>query len=648
MAGFSLSPRYPMMFWWARDYSLGGTPNQRLNDHDEIHAVRHCVEIDNKVSKEYLVIKDYVKDNNIQIDFGGAITLRLIDLDKGLWLTSDGLCRNTKMYLLGLAFRNSATDKSIFDKYMFREDTTQPRLTFMTESGSYVSSNYRQMNDIINELLIRDYPLDDYVNNIDETLFNQNYYVLRQLRVYKNWVENHGFKSDDELLNAFENILNLYCVVYVDSINDVDTYVNNTDEVGQPSNGPSQVANKVLGQFQIIYCRNSNQNDNINKLVNTKVNDIFSPLRERCEPNKDNTIETINWVRKSYDISNSGYMPIRGTAIDVCSNIIIEMISDELVKYLTPDKNGEIIIDSEDTDAIVHIDSLLSNWSWHRDFIRINELFEGDDPIISKGDTRWIPLILKFERVMNRKLILEEKRLIQLISRLSGTFVSWKDFDSRLGTAINSIDNTTSLLDILSKEFISTHPTFKVDFLNSLLTTKGKDADSDTKNKLFNYVDRLLGHLMHKSNIKNWININPNEVGSKEMEHFLSRKYKVPRGMARSIIRLISVNFFSLPKSVNNFISNDDIVKKVKVIKGKEGTLGQLFEPNGTLESNVSNLLNTSEFDAFRVDGFDNEDWINITSVGVDEFSDTKIEDNLIYKYREVQVDNFIKKIFGI
>ena len=85
---FGLTPRDPMMDFWKEDFTLGGTKNQRDNDHDDIQAERHCREIDNKISHENLITPNYVIDKDLEIDFGGTITLRLIDLDRGLWDTS--------------------------------------------------------------------------------------------------------------------------------------------------------------------------------------------------------------------------------------------------------------------------------------------------------------------------------------------------------------------------------------------------------------------------------------------------------------------------------------------------------------------------------------------------------------------------------
>ena len=38
---FKITERDPLMCFWEEDYTLGGTRNQRDNDHDEIQAERH-------------------------------------------------------------------------------------------------------------------------------------------------------------------------------------------------------------------------------------------------------------------------------------------------------------------------------------------------------------------------------------------------------------------------------------------------------------------------------------------------------------------------------------------------------------------------------------------------------------------------------
>ena len=151
---------------------------------------------------------------------------------------------------------------------------------------------------------------------------------------------------------------------------------------------------------------------------------------------------------------------------------------------------------------------------------------------------------------------------------------------------------------------------------------------------------------MIKGNKSNWVNVDPYEVGDNQMEHWLARNYKKQKGISRSDMRLYGTNFSNLPSSINGYVSNDDISKKIEVVKGTHTTMGQLFAPNGQLEQPVSDLLHSDEYDVFREDGFDNQEWIDVTSVGIlDEKSN--LPNNLIYKYRVKQVEIFMKKVFG-
>ena len=82
----------------------------------------------------------------------------------------------------------------------------------------FVNKAYQQTNDIVAQLLLRDTKIEYLIeDNLDESLYNQNYYVLKQLGAYSKWVNNHDFKSDDERLIAFENILNLMGVVFLNN-----------------------------------------------------------------------------------------------------------------------------------------------------------------------------------------------------------------------------------------------------------------------------------------------------------------------------------------------------------------------------------------------------------------------------------------------
>ena len=229
-----------------------------------------------------------------------------------------------------------------------------------------------------------------------------------------------------------------------------------------------------------------------------------------------------------------------------------------------------------------------------------------------------------------------------------------------MGHAVNDIDKDTELMDLLVKYFVNDSKdkdgevieeiNFKSQLLDNYILAKGKDSDSDPNNKYYKYIDRLLSKLMLKGNIQNWVNIDPYEVGDIENEHFLARLYHTSNGDDRSDVRLRGSNFMSLDKSTNGYVSNDDIDKKIKVIAGSDTSFGQLFEPNGRLEKPVSDLLNSSEYDVFRQDGFSNKEWIKIASVGViGDNQKINLSKNLIWRYRSVQLDTGLyKKVFKI
>ena len=653
-----LTPRNPMMDFWRQDLTLGGTKNQRDNDHDDVQAERHTREIDNKISHKNLVTPNYVIDYNLEIDFGGTITLR--DMGDGLILTSDGLSRNTKIFLICLALRDACENKSIFDNYVFRNGTKSIRLQFMDEVGVFVNKAYQQTNDIVAQLLLRDTKIEYLIeDNLDESLYNQNYYVLKQLGAYSKWVNNHDFKSDDERLIAFENILNLYRVVYTKSINDVDSFTNNSDEVGVPTNGISAVANKVLTYIQNKYCSKSNQNDFINETINEQIKFIFSPVRMRVKPIKKKVIEAVSWIIQSYYTTDSGYdtKDARDTILNVVTKEITDLLDVEIEKYGTRD-DDEIHISSDDSDIIFHLKTTLKNWSWHNELNSINRYF--DDGIIpNSGGTRWIPLLLKYERLKRRNLNVEEIRTIQMFD-IFGKFVKWgTGWSKLLGHAINDIDEDTELMDLLVSRFVldsndrkTGKVIYEIDFKNQLVNNfilaKGQDKDSDPNNKYYKYIDRLLSKMMIKGNVSNWSLIDAYEGGrDNQLEHFLARKYEVPRGVSRSDVRLRGSNFVNLPSSVNGYVKDDPVKDKIKVVKGSLTTVGQLFAPNGQLEQPVSDLLHSDEYDVFRKDGFDNQDWIEITSVGV-LGEKSNLSNNLIHKLRVKQTEVMMNKVLGV
>ena len=161
-----------------------------------------------------------------------------------------------------------------------------------------------------------------------ETLFNQNFFVLEQLERYRDWVKKHKFKSDTELLNAFENILNLYHVTWAPSENTIDDFSINSGERGKATNGISSVANKVLAKFQNKYLKGQPENHKLNLIINEKIKFIFSPIRKRFEPNQENSTKMFSWVLQSYYSTKGGYTKGigRGSVLDVVSNEIMKVL----------------------------------------------------------------------------------------------------------------------------------------------------------------------------------------------------------------------------------------------------------------------------------------------------------------------------------
>ena len=257
---------------------------------------------------------------------------------------------------------------------------------------------------------------------------------------------------------------------------------------------------------------------------------------------------------------------------------------------------------------------------------------------IKKGDINYLMLC--------KELTLKEQRVIQNL-HINGLFVSYSTFNKLVGTCINEIDRDTDIAKLLVKYFVKDNSVEKINyknqFIESLLTTK---VESRTSEKLwrYNYVDNMLGHCSLKNTTNNWVNKNPNESGTEECEHYLSVK-----GSHKSEIRFHGINFYNLNKTTNGLISNDPISDKKEVVKNLDGTLGQLHNPNDKLENNVKQLLNSSEYDIFREDSFGDDDWVKVCSVGIigDNVS-SELPNNLLYKYKSVQIDNYLKKVFNV
>mgnify|MGYP003650467553 FL=1 len=644
---FDTTPRKPMMYFWKHDLSITGTANQRDNDHDGEQAEIHCEEIDNNLSRDNLISPNYVIDNSMGINFGGEITMILVDKVIGLWATSDGLSRNTKIFLLGLAFRNFATDKSIFDKYVFRDGSKVIRLIFIKEVGDFVDSGYKHTNKIVADIATRGLRIQDVIDEYyDPNLYNQNYFVLEQLERYRDWVKNHKF-SDEELLIAYENILNLYQVSWAPSENSIDDFSINSGERGVPTNGISSIANKVLAKFKLKYLRRQSENTKLNLIINEKIKHILSPIRRRCKPIQSDVATILKWVIDSYYMTKNGGDQKSGKILDVVADEIMSVLDDEMIDYAERDEDNNIIYSSDDEKMLPHFDSALSNWGWYKNLKRINKYF--DDGIINEDGKRWIPLLLKYQRVTKNDFTMREIRIIQNV-HICGKFVSHKSFQKLLGRAAYEIDINTDISEILKKWFVKDNVieviNFKHQLISSLLTKRVKSR-TDSIGKKYNYLDNVMGICSNKNTHKKWVSIDPESSGYDEWEHFLA--YKNP---IRSSIRTTGVNFFSLDRTTNCICSDDPVELKIPIVRKLDNTLGQLFEPNDKLENNVKELLTQPEYNIFRnefVDTFDDKEWVKVCSVGIigDSVS-AELPTNLIYKYKDAQADQYLKKVFGV
>ena len=80
-----------------------------------------------------------------------------------------------------------------------------------------------------------------------------------------------------------------------------------------------------------------------------------------------------------------------------------------------------------------------------------------------------------------------------------------------------------------------------------------------------------------------------------------------------------------------------------------DNTIGMLFNPTNKLDDRVFALLNSDEYQVFRQDDFDNEDWVRICTEGlIGDNVRSQLPNNLIYKYRKLQFQITLEKIFDV
>ena len=340
---------------------------------------------------------------------------------------------------------------------------------------------------------------------------------------------------------------------------------------------------------------------------------------------------------------------------------VINEIFDDIIADIHKDCKKYFDGEGSFQSIISKIETSIKENKYVEDIVKLHEL--KSDSILKDLRTFWFPFILKFERKSGRKITENEKLFISFLdlcddvtSDLWTTIQYWKEeVLSDIDKSVNS-NTKISLSSILSRNLI--YPTSTdsnsnfgntsfSEILAKDLTFQEKKGWNNPTNKDYKSIsqfDKLLGHLSLKGNIKNWFSIQKGFKHSDtlitELEHFLSRKGQTQSDVIKTIL-----NLWHIQKSDNLQFSNKPINEKIELLKSSgQSSLSFLFHPVDNLDNDIKDLLTSDEYrKEFGNTNFNDEDWIRICSVGRKESSES--HNNLIYKYRKLQIDNLLKKI---
>lgn len=634
---------------------IEATYNQRYLDHDSESAKKHTQEI-KEIGIEELKIENYVKNNEKSISFGGAIFVR--EISRNVFACPDGMSRKNKINQIILCIRNSAEDKSKFDSYLFN-DENDIRITYLDEHATYVDSNYIQVNKIIEYLTSDTHDIQDVLSNFNEKRYSQRYYFLSQLGQYYNWISTISFENDDERINFIENILDLHKVIWVNSLNDVKSFIHNSQETRRDSNGIDLIANTIMDKVESKYFFTDDERLEIEQTIKQTISYGFSPSREHDEPLESKIkTEWVTPIQLSYETNSRGRKKSNSKVLNVISDEITDDIISEIhgdyKEYQKDDSNFRIIK--------TKIENSIKNNRYIKDILRLHN-HKMDSILGILGTNIWYPIILKWENVIGRGINEDEKIFIsflQLCNKIIPDGELWNGWQYWRHEVLNDIDsiknkkitlNTVLMRNLIFPTTQNERANFGSKTFSQIMAESftsqrksnwGKETDGDYK--FISQFDKLLGHLSLKGNIKNWKSIQKGfrytDTLIKELEHFLSRK-----GQTKSDVIKTILNLWFIEKSDNLKLSNKPINEKIKLLKTTSASsLSFLFYPPDNLENDIKDLLTSDEFKSeFSKDDFNDDDWIRICLVGLNE--SIQLPNNLIYKYRKLQIDNLLKKI---
>ena len=601
---------------------IKASENQRYLDHDDENATEHINEITDFVSIENLMTKDFVKNNNIKIDYS-TITLRPNGSPTS-FLCPDGMSRINKFFTIVLCLRDSADNKDLFDKYVFVSDDI--KFEYLDEEAVYTDGNYTQVNNIIEKLLYTNLSISECIV-VDDSRYDQKYYFASQFQTYHKWIKNIPFKNDNQRINFFENLLDMAQVIYCQTDNDVNSF-NGANILGKESNGDGQLTNKILIRLQSKYKLSESNRLLLTPIIKKWISFGCSPIRDcGIKPTKENLTLWSGYSMKSFETTSRGTTKFKGGNIDFMVQEIVEELSPILDKT-----SGSVT-----KKVKVQLEQKLKNNKFFNDFNSISR-YRTEEYLKHIGAI-WYPVLLKYERVKDRELNKEEV-MVLLLMDLFNTIIDrdelWKGWATWCKNLVDNINSKTNLKTLLYETLINDKDIEFVNKLSRAFFGNYRSELSHPRFSIYSQLDKLLGHMSLKSNIKNWVSIMGQYKTSddliRDMEHFLSRKG------SKSEYRFTSANFWYREKSGNIEDSNKSIKDKLPTIQGENNSLNLLFFGKPNVEEELKTLLNSDEYKVFKNKNFDNDDWIKVLSEEQDK--------NLIFKFRKKQIEITLGKIF--
>ena len=605
-------------FYLNKDRQLKSSTLQDYLKKDRKETEENNQEIRENVEnyQENLKVKDYIQSPVVSL---GTLSLKECD---GHFSISDSMSRNTNIFVKMIAARDDADDKSLFNKYVYDIGTTNSKLGYRDEIGTYTTNkDFYQLNQFIKFLLSGKIKLDSF--KCDDMKPYQFVKFMRQIDEAKKLIKECNITNDEERLNFCDNVLSLYEMTF-DKIEDEIKVARTTNRHGTENRFPYHLQN-ILSDFIYVNYGHLNFSKEQKKSLENVLVEASGWLGSYVidcneEPTIENFVKWCTWMNKSRGVKGVNKREKNYTGGS------INMIEEEW-KY-----NIDKIFETKKTldEKIEDLEYFLSK---EHNFILTSmekiSNYKQNHPSISAN---FYPIMLMKEH--QEPLTKEEYAILkvhtQIDSLCKNLYPSWNKWQSKILEELQQ--DKKSLTSILKEILIFDDSEFGNWYEHIVRDMIYGDYKNQSKWSAFSLIDKILGYSSFSYTEKGGIidlisgfKINDNFI--RTLEHWAPKS-------THKIYGFKGANMFYLRRTDNVEKSDDSIKTKLEGgFQDLQTTLPIIFGVNnGSLSPSISNLTNTGEWKKIFNENTQDSEWI------AEIVKDYNSDSNHIYNLRLEQL----------